>query len=468
MKSLTLIFPHQLFIQHPGLHKERHILLVEEYLFFKQFRFHKQKIMFHRASMRAYADMLRTKGYHVSYLESSELTTSHDVYAWIAKHAYNDIHFVDLVDDWLMRALRQAEKKYAFTVHQYESPGFLNTHADITDFFHNRKRILMHDFYVWQRKRLGILCDKEGRPLGGKWSFDHENRKKLPRDISLPHIPKVSKNAWLTEAYTYTETYFAKNYGKSDMSLYPVTHQDARHTLKKFITERLSLFGPYEDALSTKGRVLFHSVLSPLLNVGLLTPQEVIDAILDEDTRDIPLQSQEGFIRQVIGWREFMRAMYVLYGKRMRSKNFFHHTKKIPKQFWEGTTGVIPLDHVLSSVIETAYAHHIERLMILGNWMLLSEYHPDEVYEWFMTMFIDAYDWVMVPNVYGMSQFADGGIFATKPYISGSNYIKKMSDFPKGDWEEVWDTLFWDFLKKNRDFFACQPRMQILLKRLPK
>jgi deoxyribodipyrimidine photolyase-related protein len=468
MKSLTLIFPHQLFRQHPGLQKDAHVLLVEDYLFFRQFRFHKQKIMFHRASMRAYADMLRTKGYHVSYLESSELTSPEDVYAWIAKHAYTDIHIADPVDDWLMRALNQAEKKYAFTVYQYESPGFLNTQGHIKEFFHNQKRILMHDFYVWQRKRLGILCDEHNRPLGGKWSFDHENRKKLPRDISLPLIPKASKNLWLAEAYTYTETYFGENYGKNDVPLYSVTHTDARRTLKTFIAERLSLFGPYEDALSTQGRVLFHSVLSPLLNVGLLTPQEVIDAVLDVDTTVIPLQSQEGFIRQIIGWREFMRAMYLLYGKRMRSKNFFHHTKKIPKQFWEGTTGIMPLDHVLSSVIETAYAHHIERLMILGNWMLLSEYHPDEVYEWFMTMFIDAYDWVMVPNVYGMSQFADGGIFATKPYISGSNYIKKMSDFPKGDWTEVWDKLFWDFLKNNRDFFARQPRMQILLKRLPK
>jgi deoxyribodipyrimidine photolyase-related protein len=183
---------------------------------------------------------------------------------------------------------------------------------------------------------------------------------------------------------------------------------------------------------------------------------------------EIPLNSVEGFIRQIIGWREFIRAVYELKGIEQRTKNYWNFKRKIPVSFWKGETGIEPLDITIKKVIDTGYCHHIERLMVIGNFMVLCEFDPDEVYRWFMELFIDAYDWVMVPNVYGMSQFADGGLMSTKPYISGSNYLMKMSNYKKGDWQLIWDGLFWRFMDKHRDFFLSNPRLGMLIRTFDK
>jgi len=191
----------------------------------------------------------------------------------------------------------------------------------------------------------------------------------------------------------------------------------------------------------------------------------VVDrALAYAEENQVPINSLEGFVRQIIGWREFIRGMYEVKGTESRIRNFWGFERKIPKSFYEGTTGIVPVDETIKMVLKTGYCHHIERLMVLGNFMLLCEFHPDEVYRWFMELFVDAYDWVMVPNVYGMSQFADGGFFATKPYISGSNYIMKMSNYKKGDWQSIWDGLFWRFMDNNRDFFLKNPRLGMLVR----
>jgi deoxyribodipyrimidine photolyase-related protein len=206
-----------------------------------------------------------------------------------------------------------------------------------------------------------------------------------------------------------------------------------------------------------------------MLNVGLLTPNEVIDATLAfAQNHDVPLNSLEGFIRQVLGWREFIRMVYLSKGREERTRNYWGFKRKLPRSFWMGTTGIVPLDETIHKVRETGYCHHIERLMVLGNCMLLNEFDPDDVYRWFMELFIDAYDWVMVPNVYGMSQFADGGMMATKPYISGSNYLMKMSDYPKGEWQLQWDAWFWRFMHIHRDFFLKNPRLSMLVRSFDK
>jgi deoxyribodipyrimidine photolyase-related protein len=202
-----------------------------------------------------------------------------------------------------------------------------------------------------------------------------------------------------------------------------------------------------------------------MLNIGLLTPLQVIETSLQyAEQNNIPFNSVEGFVRQIIGWREFIRGIYVVKGSEERTRNYWQFNKKIPASFYNGTTGIEPIDVVIKKVLKTGYCHHIERLMILGNFMLLNEYHPDEVYQWFMELFIDSYDWVMVPNVYGMSQFADGGLMASKPYISGSSYVLKMSHYKKGDWCDTWDALFWEFMNKQRAFFSSNPRLGMLLK----
>lgn len=223
-------------------------------------------------------------------------------------------------------------------------------------------------------------------------------------------------------------------------------------------------FGDYEDAIVKSQSLLNHSLLSPLLNSGLLLPDLVLEKVVRfAKENDIPVNSTEGFVRQLIGWREFIRGMYECKGGFSRTKNFWGFHRKIPSSFYTGTTGVAPIDATIKKVLKTGYCHHIERLMVLGNFMLLCEFDPDEVYRWFMELFIDAYDWVMVPNVYGMTLFADGGTFATKPYIGGANYIRKMSDYPGGDWETTWNALFWNFVSKHSEFFRSNPRTGMMV-----
>ena len=211
-----------------------------------------------------------------------------------------------------------------------------------------------------------------------------------------------------------------------------------------------------------------HGVLTPMLNIGLLTPQQVLDRTLARaELGDIPLNSLEGFIRQIIGWREFRAAMYRRHGVTRRTGNFWNFADRpIPEAFYTATTGLPPIDDAIRHALDTGYCHHIERLMLLGNVMLLCGFHPNRIYTWFMELFVDAYDWVMVPNVYGMSQFADGGIFTTKPYLSGSNYVRKMSDYRKGPWCEIWDGLFWSFIQRHDTFFRSQYRLAMLARNL--
>ncbi len=259
------------------------------------------------------------------------------------------------------------------------------------------------------------------------------------------------------------QTDFGNNFGEDATFPYPTTHAEARAGLEDFLEHRFADFGQYEDAISVRETVLFHSILTPSLNIGLLSPREVVEAVLEYADR-VPMNSLEGFLRQVIGWREFMRLVYLTRGRQQRTCNFWNFSQPMPTAFYDGTTGIEPVDHVIRNVLKTGYCHHIERLMVLGSFFLLCEIHPNAVYRWFMEFFIDAYDWVMVPNVYGMSQYADGGGMTTKPYICGSSYILKMSDHKKGSWCPIWDALYWRFIDRHADVFAKNPRMSMMVK----
>jgi deoxyribodipyrimidine photolyase-related protein len=310
---------------------------------------------------------------------------------------------------------------------------------------------------------LNVLLTANKKPLGGQWSFDPENRKKLPKGIAVPAIPRVPETDDIRAARASVREDFQHAIGEDTAFNYPTDHASAAQWLTTFIRDRLQTFGDYEDAISRDHAVLFHSVLTPMLNVGLLSPRQVIDAALAEADR-VPLNSLEGFVRQVIGWREFVRLVYLTRGRKQRTQNFWRFTRKMPTSFYDGTTGIEPVDHVIRQVLRTGYCHHIERLMVLGNFFLLCDIHPDAVYRWFMELFIDAYDWVMVPNIYGMSQYADGGVMTTKPYISGSSYVLKMSNFAKGAWCPIWDALYWRFIDLHSDFFSANPRMAVMVK----
>lgn len=441
MKKAYIILPNQLFKDTAWI-DGRDVYLVEEERYFTDFSYHRKKLILHRASMKYYEDYLKERGYRVHYREyRSRWKEELKGYELVLIRPYDTI----------------LEKRLSVTTNYLESPAFIGGELP------KGKKPFMATYYKEQRRRLGILIDGNGKPMGGKWSYDRDNRKRYPEGHEFPKLPRCS-NSYIEEATAYVNENFPENPGDAEGFYYPVTHEDARLWLDDFIENRLRLFGDYEDAIGRDEEVLYHSLLSPVINIGLLTPMEVVEAVLK--AREIPLNCLEGFIRQVVGWREFMLQIYITYGEEERKSNFFENEKILPKELYTGETGILPVDNVVEKVLKNAYSHHIERLMVMGNYMLLMDYRPQEVYRWFMEMYIDAYDWVMVPNVYGMSQYADGGIFATKPYISSSNYILKMSDFEKGKWCDIWNDLYWGFLAKHEAKLRNNPRMGLMMNQL--
>jgi len=471
MSKTGIIFPHQLVEQSTLVSTCDTIYLVEEWLYFKQFNFHKQKIAFHRASMKFYENYLQSKKIKVIYIDSTnELANIKNLIPYLKKSGVDAFDYIDTTDYWLEQRIIKACSNSSIKATKNRSLLFLNSSEEITTFFSDRKRMFQTDFYKYQRQSRNILLEQNQKPLGGKWTYDDENRLKYPKGKTPPKVDFLKPNLFYKEAISYTNKNFADNYGLlATEFIYPTSFTESKTWLQDFFATRFFEFGAYEDAIVSKENILHHSVLTPMLNVGLLTPQYIIDEALQfASNNEIPINSLEGFIRQIIGWREFIRAVYELKGKEERTKNYWGFTRKIPPSFWNGTTGIEPIDDTIKKVLETGYCHHIERLMVLGNFMLLCEFDPNEVYRWFMELFIDAYDWVMVPNVYGMSQFADGGLMATKPYISGSNYLMKMSDYKKGEWQTIWDGLFWRFMDTHRTFFLQNPRLGMLVRTFDK
>ena len=469
MKTANLIFPNQLFEENPLLNQEGVFFLVEEYLYFKQYNFHVQKIIFHRASMKYYENFLKNKRKNVIYIDHYEVHADvRKLIPYLKNNGFSHINYVLTEDDYLEKRINRNFKKYSFSVSKYETPMFLNQRKDLVFFDKNKKKYFQTSFYINQRKKFNILLSQDGSPVGGKWSFDTENRKKYPKNKLPPKINKLSSDQYFIEAKKYVKNYFSKNIGFfSEKPLYPHTHNDAKDWLNRFLIDRLKDFGAYEDAIVESESYLNHSVISPLLNNGLLTPKLVVELTINFKL-NFPINSLEGFLRQIIGWREFIRGVYLVKGSEERTSNYFNFSRKIPKSFYDGSTGIFPVDSCIKKLRKTSYNHHIERLMILGNFMLLCEFDPNEIYKWFMEHYIDAYDWVMVPNVYGMSQFADGGLMSTKPYFSSSNYLKKMSDFPRGEWEKIWDGLYWRFISNNRKYFENNIRMKFMINLLDK
>lgn len=468
MKTVNLIFPHHLFENSPLFQENTTFYLLEEYLYFKQYKFHKQKIAFHRTTMKRYEVFLRQKGYDVVYINAfEEIADIRTLLPYLVSCGVQQINYIDPVDNWLQKRIAKSVQASGLSTTVFDSPLFINSKATLGDFFRmDKKKYHQTTFYVEQRKNQGILLDIEGKPEGGKWTYDTENRKKYPVKKTPPSIQFPDTNSHYEEAKTYVKTHFDSNLGiLSDQPLYPSSFEETRKWLHQFFVNRFMEFGIYEDAIVPEHSILNHSVLSPMLNIGLISPKEVIQSALAfAKEMDIPLNSTEGFVRQIMGWREFIRGIYESRGTEERTRNFWKFKRKIPTSFYDGTTGIPPLDTTIKKVLQTGYCNHIERLMILGNFMMLCEFDPQEVYQWFMELFVDAYDWVMVTNIYGMSQFSDGGLMATKPYISGSNYLMKMSNYKKGEWQATWDGLFWRFMDVHRNFFLSNPRLSMLVR----
>jgi len=461
MKKVGLIFPNQLYKKSKLLDICDEIYVIEHSLFFGEKKyvsnFHKNKLVLHRASMRYFYDEeIKCQKHYIEF--DTELEE-------VLKKLKNSRIIVYEPKDFLLEnRLNKLAKEYKIEIEFIPNPGFLTSPEIYNEYFDNHK-YFMTPFYIEQRKRLNILVDKNSKPLHGKWTFDTDNRLKIPKNLEIPKIKFFGNNEYVLEAKKYIEKHFTNNLGITDNFIYPINHKEALNALHVFLKERLNEFGPYEDAMKIDSVFNFHSVLSSSINIGIITPQEIIRETLEyAKEHKVNFASLEGFIRQIIGWREFMMIIYERDGVTERKSNFFNHKNKLPKSFYNATTGIKPVDDTIIKANNFAYSHHIERLMVMGNFMCLCEIEPDEIYKWFMEYYIDAYDWVMVPNVYGMSQFADGGLITTKPYVSSSNYILKMSDYKKDEWCEIWDGLFWRFLHKNKAKIASNSRIGMLLK----
>ncbi|MEM6261227.1 MAG: cryptochrome/photolyase family protein [Bacteroidota bacterium] len=469
--KVSLVFPHQLYADHPAIRKDQPVYLIEDSLFFgdKHYlaNFHGQKLMLHRASMRWFADHLRETGHSVTYLAYTEFGQLEKVFEKLVEDEVSEVDYVDPVDFMLEKRLSRLCEQHGIHAHVHSTPGFINSEEENQAFFSGKKRYFMADFYQYQRKRLGILVENDGEtPVGGKWSFDEENRKKLPKKMvaELPGLSIPSENVYVEEARQYVHAHFPNHLGSTERLIYPISHEAASTWLDDFLVQRFANFGPYEDAIVPKHTFLYHSVLTPALNIGLLTPMQVVNAAVEYgQSNGVPLASLEGFIRQIIGWREYMRVTYQSEGVRMRTNNHWGHHRPMPVSLYEGTTGIEPIDDTIRRIHTYAYCHHIERLMVLGGFMFICRIDPKEIYKWFMELFIDAYDWVMVPNVYAMSQNSAGGIITTKPYFSGSNYVRKMSHYGKAPWCETWDGLYWQFIFDHSESLAKNPRWSMMV-----
>ncbi len=470
----ALIFPHQLHDRHPAVKEGRRAILVEDPLYFGDrihpLRFHKKKLVLHRASMKRYAaEVLQKRGVPHDYLECRQIPAPGDLFRKLEKDGVKKVHVAEPTDFLLEKRIRTFSQKLGLQVVWHPTPNFLTDLKTADGFFGKTRTYLMAKFYIFQRRRLGVLMDIGGGPVGGRWSFDMENRKRIPRELAVPSPKRFGDNPYVREAAAYVDERFPENPGSCDGFFYPTNSAEALAAFEDFLEKRLENFGPYEDSIASREGVLFHSLLSPALNAGLLNPEEILRRTLAfAEEAGTPLASLEGFVRQIVGWREFIRVVYVREGVRQRTANFLENDRTLTPAWYDGTLGLDPVDAVIRRVVDTGFAHHIERLMVLGNVMLLSDVHPDEAYRWFMEMFVDAYDWSMVPNLYGMSQYADGGLMTTKPYFAGANYLLKMSDFHKGPWCETLTALYWRFVARHRDLLSRNPRLGVMVKTLLK
>ena len=460
--QLRLVFPNQLFSSALEIDTQP-LILIEHPLFFTEQPFHVQKLMLHDVSMRLYCERAQASGKTAAIIPLDSCRNPADMAEALRRFGSPGDTLVcwDLVDDRLEQVMREVAEMLGMALEIEDTPAFLTDRAALGEYRIKRPNSTrMADFYAWQRRRLDILMTPDGKPVGGVWSLDAENRKRLPKGASPPEKEPLRYNARETELLANAARRFAGSPGDADGFCHPVTPEQADYELDCFLSERFQQFGEYEDAIEENKITLYHSRLSAAINAGLLDPAHVLKVALEfAQTHGVPLNSVEGFVRQIIGWREYMRATYVWFGPQMRESNGLTYKNDLPKGFWDASTGIRPVDAAIRSALSTAYTHHIERLMVLGCFLLLTETDPKRVYDWFMSLFIDAYDWVMVPNVYAMSQYAPGDIITTKPYLCGSNYILKMSHYPKESWTEIWDGLYWRFIGRNRVMLSGNQRL---------
>ena len=431
--------------------------------------YHKMKLTYVLSSMRHFALECSESGFDVHY----HSTNGHydDGLRDSLSEFEGELTFMT-PSEWDSRErLRAVQKEFDDRVREISNSFFLADADEWKDKIEPGYR--MEYFYREMRKQTGYLMDGDN-PEGGGWNYDEQNRESLPKDHPLPEIPTVEPDEITKEVIRFVQEQFPDHFGKLDSFHYAVTREQALQLLDDFINNRLDEFGPYEDALKTGNHKLFHSQLSIYLNNGLLLPREVCERALDTyENGDARLNSVEGFLRQIIGWREYIRIYYEAMMPDVRNTNHFGFTKKLPNIYWTGETKMKCMEESLHPVIDEAYSHHIQRLMVLSNFSNLTETDPRELNRWFWFAYADAYEWVVLPNVLGMSTFADGGVLASKPYVSSGNYINKMGDYCKnceysvtkktGEDACPFNYLYWNFVDKQRDTFNDRGRVNFMV-----
>lgn len=457
MMDSFIILPNQLFNKkYIKNYKSNQFYLLEETLFFKDNErinnFNKLKLVLHRASMKYYYDYLVENGYKVKYIDFKKMNTKNiDSKFNFLKNG--NINMFEPDDHLFKQRIEKFVKKNKNVnqINYIDSPLFMLNHKDLDEYNISRgnsKTFFHKHFYDWQLKKLNIpYIDK---------SYDTMNRNSLPKNMEIPkEITKKNDNEteYVKEAKNYVNKIFDSNYGNVEDFFYPITHKTAKKWLNNFIKKRLQFFGTYQDAIMKDEPFLFHSLISSILNIGLITPKQVVDTTIkyyEQNKKKIKINNFEGFIRQVIGWREYMRMLYILYYDELKGSNYFGNRKRLNKKWYDGNTGIEPVDNAIIRGFKYGYLHHIERLMVMLNFMGLAEIHPDDIYKWFMEFAVDSYDWVMIGNVYGMGYHNTN--IMRKPYLSTSNYIKKMSNYkPDGVWDKMWDAMFYKFLTDNKN-----------------
>ncbi|MFN2306058.1 MAG: cryptochrome/photolyase family protein [Paracoccaceae bacterium] len=430
---------------------------------------HPKKIAFIFAAMRKFAKSLQDDGWTVAYAKLDDDDNAGSIPGELLRQA--EIHGADEVivtqpGEW---RLIQALDDCPLTIHTHEDDRFIASHKDFESWAEGRKALRMEYFYRDMRKKTGLMMD-DGKPAGGEWNYDHDNRKAPPKGVDFGGPMQFTPDDLVEEVLALVEDRFGDNFGDLRPFWFATDQGQARQHLAHWIKRGAPQFGDYQDAMMDDEPFMFHALVGAYINAGLLDPLEVCRAVEDAwRAGDVPINAAEGFIRQIIGWREYVRGIYFREGPDYTSRNVLKHDRDLPPLYWGAKTWMNCLSQAVGQTKREAYAHHIQRLMVTGNFALLAGVDPHQVHEWYLEVYADAYEWVEAPNVIGMSQFADGGIIASKPYISSGNYIDKMSTYCKGCSYKVRDKtgkdacpfnlLYWHFMDRHRDRFSQNPRM---------
>ena len=436
-------------------------------------RHHKKKIALLFSAMRHFADELHAAGWTVDYVRLDDAgntgSFTGEVVRAATRHAATGIRVVE-AGEWRVAAMIDGwAAAVRVPVEVFPDDRFFCSRTEFAEWAGARKRLIMEDFYREMRKRTGLLMSF-GKPVGNRWNFDADNRKTPPRGLNYPAPPTFTPDAVTAEVLALVGARFAGHFGDLEPFGFATTRADALIALDHFIVVALPRFGDYQDAIVEGQAFLYHAILSPYINCGLLTAREVVDAAAAAfDRGEVPMNAAEGFIRQIIGWREYVRGIYWHAGPEYKQSNALSATRDLPSFYWTADTDLRCIAQSVSQVRREAYNHHIQRLMILGNFAMLIGVEPAQVEEWYLVVYADAYEWVELPNVHGMSQFADGGLLGSKPYAGGGAYIDRMSDHCGRCRYDVkqktgadacpFNALYWDFLARHRDLLKGNSRL---------